>query len=65
MDDAAVSVLIDDQAPFGRAAAAVVTVTGGFEVAGEAASSGEFGPQVLQDLWSRDVAARLAGSEAL
>ena len=42
MDDAAVSVLIvDDQAPFRRAAAAVVRVTGGFEVVGEAASGEE------------------------
>ena len=42
MDDAAVSVLIvDDQAPFRRAAAAVVRVTGGFEVAGEAESGEE------------------------
>jgi len=65
MDDAAVSALIDDQAAFGRAAATVVTVTGGFEVAGEAASRGEFGPLVLQDLWCPGVAARLAGCEAL
>ena len=42
MDDSAVSVLIvDDQAPFRRAAAAVVKVTGGFEVAGEAGSGEE------------------------
>lgn len=42
MDDAAVSVLIvDDQAPFRRAAAAVVRVTGSFEVAGEAESGEE------------------------
>ncbi len=65
MDDAAVSVLIDDQAAFSRAAATLVTVTGGFEVADEAASSGEFAPQVLQDVWCPGVAARLAGSEAL
>jgi two-component system invasion response regulator UvrY len=39
MDTPAVSVLIvDDQAPFRRAAAAVVKATGGFEVVGEAAS---------------------------
>lgn len=59
MDDAAVSVLIvDDQAPFRRAAAAVVRVTGGFEVAGEAGSgeeavelAGELAPQlVLMDI---------------
>lgn len=42
MDNAAVSVLIvDDQAPFRRAAAAVVKVTGGFDVVGEAASGEE------------------------
>ena len=42
MDDSAVSVLIvDDQALFRRAAAAVVMVTGGFEVAGEAGSGEE------------------------
>lgn len=42
MEDAAVSVLIvDDQAPFRRAAAAVVRVTGGFEIAGEAGSGEE------------------------
>lgn len=42
MDQSAVSVLIvDDQAPFRRAAAAVVRVTGGFEVAGEAGSGEE------------------------
>ncbi|MDP8937081.1 MAG: response regulator transcription factor [Actinomycetota bacterium] len=42
MDSAAVSVLIvDDQAPFRRAAAAVVKVTGGFDVVGEAASGEE------------------------
>jgi DNA-binding NarL/FixJ family response regulator len=59
MDDAAVSVLIvDDQAPFRRAAAAVVRVTGGFEIAGEAESgeeavelAGALGPQlVLMDI---------------
>jgi two-component system, NarL family, invasion response regulator UvrY len=55
MDDAAVSVLIvDDQAPFRRAAAAVVRVTGGFHVAGEAGSgeeavelAGALAPQVV------------------
>ena len=55
MDDAAVSVLIvDDQAPFRRAAAAVVRVTGGFQVAGEAGSgeeavelAGALAPQVV------------------
>ena len=42
MDPSAVSVLIvDDQAPFRRAAAAVVRVTGGFEVVGEAGSGKE------------------------
>ena len=42
MDSPAVSVLIvDDQAPFRRAAAAVVKVTGGFDVVGEAASGEE------------------------
>jgi two-component system invasion response regulator UvrY len=42
MDDAAVSVLIvDDQAPFRRAAAAVVRVTGGFDIIGEAGSGEE------------------------
>ncbi len=42
MDTQAVSVLIvDDQAPFRRAAAAVVRVTGGFEVVGEAGSGEE------------------------
>ena len=42
MDPEAVPVLIvDDQAPFRRAAAAVVRVTGGFEVAGEAGSGEE------------------------
>ena len=42
MDTQAVSVLIvDDQVPFRRAAAAVVRVTGGFEVAGEAGSGEE------------------------
>ena len=59
MDDAAVSVLIvDDQAPFRRAAAAVVRVTGGFEIVGEAGSgeeavelAGELAPQlVLMDI---------------
>jgi two-component system invasion response regulator UvrY len=59
MDDAVVSVLIvDDQAPFRRAAAAVVRVTGGFEIVGEAGSgeeavelAGELGPQlVLMDI---------------
>jgi len=42
MEDTAVSVLIvDDQAPFRRAAATVVRVTRGFEVAGEAGSGEE------------------------
>jgi two-component system, NarL family, invasion response regulator UvrY len=42
MDAHAVSVLIvDDQAPFRRAAAAVVRVTGGFDVVGEAGSGEE------------------------
>jgi two-component system invasion response regulator UvrY len=42
MDDAAVSVLIvDDQVPFRRAAAAVVRVTGGFDIIGEAGSGEE------------------------
>jgi two-component system, NarL family, invasion response regulator UvrY len=42
MDRETVSVLIvDDQAPFRRAAAAVVRVTGGFEVVGEAGSGEE------------------------
>jgi pilus assembly protein CpaE len=42
MDAQAVSVLIvDDQAPFRRAAAAVVKVTGGFDVVGEAGSGEE------------------------
>lgn len=59
MDDAAVSVLIvDDQALFRRAAAAVVRATGGFEVAGEAESgeeavdlAGALAPQlVLMDI---------------
>jgi two-component system invasion response regulator UvrY len=59
MDDAAVSVLIvDDQAPFRRAAAAVVRVTGGFEIVGEAESgeeavelAGELAPRlVLMDI---------------
>ena len=59
MEDSAVSVLIvDDQAPFRRAAAAVVRVTGGFEVAGEAGSgeeavelAGTLAPQlVLMDI---------------
>ncbi len=59
MDDAAVSVLIvDDQAPFRRAAAAVVRVTGGFEIVGEAESgeeavdlAGALAPQlVLMDI---------------
>lgn len=50
MDDSAVSVLIvDDQVPFRRAAAAVVRVTGGFEVAGEA-GSGEEAVELAQDL---------------
>ncbi|HWC11038.1 MAG TPA: response regulator transcription factor [Acidimicrobiales bacterium] len=40
--DSPVSVLIvDDQAPFRRAAAGVVRVTGGFQVAGEAGSGEE------------------------
>ena len=59
MDAPAVSVLIvDDQAPFRRAAAAVVKVTGGFEVVGEAGSgeeavelAGTLSPQmVLMDI---------------
>lgn len=59
MDDPAVSVLIvDDQAPFRRAAAAVVRVTGGFEIVGEAESgeeavdlAGALAPQlVLMDI---------------
>ena len=59
MDSPAVSVLIvDDQAPFRRAAAAVVRLTGGFEVVGEADSgeeavelSGSLAPQmVLMDI---------------
>jgi two-component system, NarL family, invasion response regulator UvrY len=59
MDDSAVSVLIvDDQAPFRRAAAAVVRVTGGFEIIGEAGSgeeavelAGRLAPQlVLMDI---------------
>ncbi len=33
--------IVDDQAPFRRAAAAVVKVTGGFEVVGEAESGEE------------------------
>jgi len=42
MDASSVSVLIvDDQAPFRRAAAAVVRVTRGFEVVGEAGSGEE------------------------
>ncbi len=42
MGTEAVSVLIvDDQAPFRRAAAAVVKITGGFEVVGEAESGEE------------------------
>jgi two-component system, NarL family, invasion response regulator UvrY len=42
MDEAPVSVLIvDDQAPFRRAAAAVVKVTRGFDVVAEAASGEE------------------------
>ena len=42
MDPSAVSVLIvDDQAPFRRAAASVVKVTGGFQVVGEAESGEE------------------------
>ena len=42
MDAEPVSVLIvDDQGPFRRAAAAVVKVTGGFDVVGEAASGEE------------------------
>ena len=57
--DSPVSVLIvDDQVPFRRAAAAVVRVTGGFEVVGEAGSgeeavdlAGSLGPQlVLMDI---------------
>ena len=59
MDPQAVAVLIvDDQAPFRRAAAAVVKVTGGFDVVGEADSgeeavelAGTLGPQlVLMDI---------------
>ncbi len=59
MDADAVSVLIvDDQAPFRRAAAAVVKVTRGFDVAGEADSgeeavelAGALAPQlVLMDI---------------
>lgn len=59
MGAAAISVLIvDDQAPFRRAAAAVVKVTGGFEVVGEAESgeqavelAGTLTPQmVLMDI---------------
>ncbi len=59
MDADAVSVLIvDDQAPFRRAAAAVVKVTRGFDVAGEADSgeeavelAGSLAPQlVLMDI---------------
>ena len=59
MDARAVSVLIvDDQAPFRRAAAAVVRLTGGFEVVGEADSgeeavelTGTLSPQmVLMDI---------------
>ena len=59
MDAPAVSVLIvDDQAPFRRAAAAVVRATGGFEVVGEAGSgeeavelAGALSPQmVLMDI---------------
>jgi len=50
MDESAVSVLIvDDQAPFRRAAAAVVRVTGGFEVVGEA-GSGEEAVELAQAL---------------
>ena len=42
MGTEAVSVLIvDDQAPFRRAAAAVIKITGGFEVVGEAESGEE------------------------
>ena len=59
MGTEAVSVLIvDDQAPFRRAAAAVVKITGGFEVVGEAESgeeavelAGALAPQlVLMDI---------------
>jgi DNA-binding NarL/FixJ family response regulator len=59
MDAETVSVLIvDDQPPFRRAAAAVVKVTGGFDVVGEAGSGEEavelvdaLGPQlVLMDI---------------
>ncbi len=59
MDAEPVSVLIvDDQAPFRRAAAAVVKATGGFDVVGEAGSGeeavdlvGAVGPQlVLMDI---------------
>jgi DNA-binding NarL/FixJ family response regulator len=50
MDDSAVSVLIvDDQAPFRRAAAAVVRVTGGFEIIGEA-ESGEKAVELAEEL---------------
>ncbi len=59
MDDASVSVLIvDDQAPFRRAAATVVKVTRGFDVVAEAESgeeavelAGDLAPQlVLMDI---------------
>jgi two-component system, NarL family, invasion response regulator UvrY len=50
MEDAAVSVLIvDDQAPFRRAAAAVVRVTGGFQIIGEA-ESGEKAVELAHEL---------------
>ena len=49
MDEPAVSVLIvDDQAPFRRAAATVVNVTSGFEVVGEA-GSGEEAVELVRD----------------
>ncbi len=41
MTDAVSVLIVDDQAPFRRAARAVVTVTAGFEVAGEAESGEE------------------------
>ena len=50
MGPSAVSVLIvDDQAPFRRAAAAVVRMTGGFEVVGEA-DSGEDALDLVSEL---------------
>ena len=41
--------IVDDQAPFRRAAAAVVRVTGGFEVVGEA-ESGEKAVELVEEL---------------